>query len=67
VTEEFVNSIDCKFPYFDGGFGLEESPLELASIADLYKVGAIVPIEAQEAVLSTNWLTFLRRSLPQTS
>jgi membrane dipeptidase len=49
----------------DGGFGLEESPLELASIADLYKVGEVVPNAAREAVLSTNWLNFLRRSLPQ--
>jgi membrane dipeptidase len=50
----------------DGGFGLEESPLELASIADLYKVGEGVPASAREAVLSTNWLNFLRRSLPKT-
>jgi membrane dipeptidase len=48
----------------DGGFGLEESPLELGSIADLYKVGGVVPIHAREVVLSTNWLNFLRRSLP---
>jgi membrane dipeptidase len=51
----------------DGGFGLEESPLEIDSEADLYKVGAIVPTEAREAVLSTNWLNFLRASLPKTS
>jgi membrane dipeptidase len=49
----------------DGGFGLEESPLELASIADLYKIGEVVPSAARNAVLSTNWLNFLRRSLPQ--
>jgi membrane dipeptidase len=51
----------------DGGFGFEESPLELDTVADLYKVGAVVPVEAQEAVLSTNWLAFLRQSLPPTS
>jgi membrane dipeptidase len=50
----------------DGGFGLEESPLELASIADLHKIGDVVPSTAREAVLSTNWLTFLKRSLPKT-
>jgi membrane dipeptidase len=51
----------------DGGFGLEESPVEIDSVADLYKVGSVVPDEAREAVLSTNWLNFLRVSLPQTS
>jgi membrane dipeptidase len=51
----------------DGGFGLEESPLEIDTVADLYKVGLVVPAEVREAVLSTNWLNFLRSSLPQTS
>ena len=51
----------------DGGFGLEESPLEIDTVADLYKVGLVVPAQAREAVLSTNWLDFLRASLPQTS
>ncbi len=50
----------------DGGFGLEESPLELESIADLYKIGDVVPARARETVLSTNWLNFLRWSLPKT-
>jgi membrane dipeptidase len=48
----------------DGGFGLEESPSEIDTVADLYRVGAVVPAEAREAVLSTNWLNFLRASLP---
>ena len=51
----------------DGGLGLEESPLEINTVADLYKVGAIVPAEVREVVLSSNWMSFLRRSLPQTS
>lgn len=51
----------------DGGLGLEESPHELDTVADLYKVGDVVPARAREGVLSTNWLAFLRRSLPQTS
>ena len=51
----------------DGGFGLEESPLEINTIADLDKAGAAVPAEAREAVLSGNWLNFLRSSLPQTA
>ena len=51
----------------DGGFGLEESPQEIESVADLYRAGAAVPAEHREAVLSTNWLNFLRTSLPQSS
>ncbi|MGO8948430.1 MAG: dipeptidase, partial [Ktedonobacterales bacterium] len=50
----------------DGGLGLEESPAEINTVADLYKVGAVVPAEVREAVLSTNWLNFLRASLPKT-
>lgn len=48
----------------DGGLGLEESPVEIDTVADLKKIGAIAPAEAREAVLSTNWLRFLRRALP---
>jgi membrane dipeptidase len=51
----------------DGGFGLEESPSEIDTVADLHKVGSVVPAEVRAAVLSTNWLNFLRSSLPQTS
>ncbi len=48
----------------DGGFGLEESPVEIDTVADLHKVAASLPIHVQERVLSGNWLNFLRRSLP---
>jgi membrane dipeptidase len=51
----------------DGGFGLEESPSEIDTVADLHRVGSVVPAEVRAAVLSTNWLDFLRSSLPQTS
>jgi len=51
----------------DGGFGLEESPSEIDTVADLHKVGSVLPAEVRRAVLSTNWLNFLRSSLPQTS
>ena len=51
----------------DGGFGLEESPLEIESIADLYKIGEVLPAEAREEVLSTSWLRFLRSALPQSA
>jgi len=48
----------------DGGLGREESPCEIDTIADLSRVGDAVPPEAREAVLSTNWLRFLREALP---
>jgi membrane dipeptidase len=48
----------------DGGLGLEESPLEIDTVADLNKVGPVLPLEVRNAVLSTNWLNFLRSSLP---
>ncbi len=48
----------------DGGFGREESPAEIDTIADLRKVGSVVPAEAREGVLGTNWLNFLRAALP---
>ena len=48
----------------DGGLGLEESPQEIDTVADLYKVGAVIPPEARAGVLSANWLNFLMRSLP---
>jgi membrane dipeptidase len=51
----------------DGGFGLEESPLETDTVADLHKVGSIAPAEVREAVLGGNWLNILRSSLPKTS
>jgi membrane dipeptidase len=51
----------------DGGFGLEESPVEIDTVADLYKIGPVLPAEVREAVLSTNWLNFLRASLPKSS
>jgi membrane dipeptidase len=48
----------------DGGFGREESPAEIDTVADLVQVGSAVPVEARDAVLSTNWLNFLRSALP---
>ncbi|MBI5876117.1 MAG: membrane dipeptidase [Chloroflexi bacterium] len=51
----------------DGGFGLEESPAEIDSEADLIKIGDVVPPAAREAVLSANWLNFLRAALPKSA
>ncbi len=48
----------------DGGFGLEESPLEIETVADLHVIGDVVPPAARDAVLGGNWLRFLRSSLP---
>ena len=51
----------------DGGFGLEESPSEIDTVADLHKVGGVVPPEVRGAVLGANWLRFLRTCLPLAS
>lgn len=49
----------------DGGFGLEASPEEIDTVADLWKIGQVVPSEAREGVLGGNWLRFFRWALPQ--
>ncbi len=49
----------------DGGFGSKEAPEEINTVADLYKIGDVVPKEFKEDVLGNNWLNFLRRSLPK--
>ena len=49
----------------DGGFGRDESPAEIESIADLVKIGAVVPPEAREGVLGGNWIRFFMKSLPR--
>lgn len=51
----------------DGGFGFEESPVEIDTVADLRRVGDAMPAEARDAVLGANWLAFLRNSLPATT
>lgn len=48
----------------DGGFGVEETPVEINTIADLYKVGSIAPEEHRDKLLGNNWLSFLRSALP---
>ena len=42
----------------DGGLGLEESPLEIDTVADLNKIGAVVPLEARDAVLKLKLVEF---------
>ena len=48
----------------DGGFGAEETPVELDTIADLARIGDVVPDDAREGVLGGNWLRVLHESLP---
>lgn len=55
---------------FDGGFGLQSVPAEIDTIADLQK---LVPLLMErgytesdlKAIMGTNWLSLLRRSLPK--
>ena len=49
----------------DGGFGREESPEEIDTIADLHTLGSTVPAEFREALLGENWLSFLKSTLPE--
>ncbi len=48
----------------DGGLGREESPAEIDTIADLGKIGEVVPAEHAAAVLGGNWIRFLAAVLP---
>ncbi len=48
----------------DGGLGLEETPAELDTVADLRLIGDVVPLEYREGVLGGNWVRLLRRALP---
>jgi membrane dipeptidase len=48
----------------DGGFGAAEAPAEFDTIADLQKIGALVPPEHAEGVLGQNWLSYLQKNLP---
>lgn len=53
----------------DGGFGREQSPNNLDTIADLQKIGPILQSRGYsdqdvDAILHGNWLTFWRGALP---
>jgi membrane dipeptidase len=54
----------------DGGFGTEQAPWDLQSIADLQKLGGMLatrgyPDADIEGFFHGNWLRFLRRHLPR--
>lgn len=48
----------------DGGVGLEETPEEIDTAADLRVLGDVVPAEARDGVLGGNWLRWLAANLP---
>lgn len=50
---------------FDGGFGVQETPLEIGRGADFVRLGEAVPAEARAGFLGENWLRFLHRALPE--
>ncbi len=55
---------------FDGGFGVETTPQELDSVADLGKIGEALSARGYGAddvagILGGNWLRMLRRALPE--
>lgn len=49
----------------DGGFGATEAPDGFDTIADLQKMGDVVPLEHRAGVLGANWLAYLQKNLPQ--
>lgn len=54
---------------FDGGFGVQSAPPELDSSADLPKIGALLAERGYAetdiaAILGENWISLLRRALP---
>lgn len=48
----------------DGGLGLEETPRDLDTVADLVLFGDVVPPAERDGVLGGNWRDFLGRALP---
>jgi membrane dipeptidase len=55
---------------FDGGFGSEEAPAELDTVADLVKIAPALEAHGFEpghvqAIMGGNWLRLLRRLLPE--
>jgi membrane dipeptidase len=48
----------------DGGLGVDETPIEIDTIADFSKIGEAVPAEARSGFLGLNWIRFLERVLP---
>ncbi len=55
---------------FDGGFGLDSVPSDLDSVADLRLIGGALSARGYsssdvEAILGGNWLSILRRALPE--
>lgn len=48
----------------DGGIGLEETPAEIDTVADLHVLGDAVPPVARDGVLGGNWLRWLAANLP---
>jgi membrane dipeptidase len=48
----------------DGGLGLEETPAELDTVADLQLLGDVAPEAKREGLLGANWLRWLRTTLP---
>jgi len=57
---------------FDGGFGVQAVPAEVNTVADLQKLGFLLAEKGYTeediaAVLGENWISLLRRTLPETA
>jgi membrane dipeptidase len=54
---------------FDGGFGLQSVPLEIDNIADLQKLAPLLAEKGYTdahlaAIFGENWISLLKRTLP---
>src|SRR5206468_3959015 len=54
---------------FDGGFGVERTPAEIDTVADLQKLAGLLKTRGYSdhdvaAILGQNWIEALRRGLP---
>jgi len=55
---------------FDGGFGVEETPSEIGTVADLQKLGNALKSDGFSSpevsnIMSENWVRLLERALPE--
>jgi membrane dipeptidase len=48
----------------DGGFGADETPEDIDTVADIRRIGEVVPVQHRASVLGGNWIGWLRRALP---
>ena len=70
VQDAAALDVDCSCTSdFDGGFGLQHTPIEINTIADLHKLVPLLDKKGYNtadiaAILGQNWHRFLAKNLP---